>query len=748
MIQRVPEELRNRAQWVCANLDKIPFNPRTKRCADVNDPTTWGTFSEAINAGFAFIGFVLSKDDPYTIIDLDCPENEQQYNLHQAILIEFDTYVEKSQSGLGYHLIVRGKIPHGFRLSRDKVEIYSSERYMICTGNVVKERPIREYQAHLDNMAAQLAPKQSINLEDVDSILSDEELLQMACNAHNADKFNALCNGDMSGYPSQSEADLALMSILAFYTKDNEQVRRLFRMSALGKREKAVINNRYLDYTLRRIRSHELPPVNLDAIMERAEALVQVEQAQPPAQPTVTPITTVPVEPPQTPVSPLTAFPPNLLGEVAQYIFESAPRPVKEIALAGAITLFAGLTGRQYNVSSTGLNMYTILLAKTGTGKEAASTGINHLLKAVRNKVPMVDQFRGPSTFASAPAIAKSLVDKPCQFVILGEFGIWLSDLCGQHIGGPNPLLRRALLDLYHKSGWSQMLMGTEYSDITKNAQAVVAPALTILGESTPDSFFDCLNENMVASGLLPRFLVIEYQGNRVGLNPSCGFEPPENLVSSMANLAARVLQTASNNTCVNVALSAQASQVSQDFEVYTTQLVNENKSSGAAEMWNRAHIKALRLAGLNAVATNPDQPVICPQGLSWAINVVLHDVNSVLSRFNSGDIGEGNAKQLAELRAIVKDYYVKKPAASYRCSEVLHKAKVITYAYLQQKTCTKASFSKTKIGATESLRLALKVLTDSGELQEIPTAIMHSKYRTQQKAYGLGDSYSSNSAS
>jgi primase-polymerase (primpol)-like protein len=49
--------------------------------------------------------------------------------------------------------------------------------------------------------------------------------------AANGEKFAKLWSGDVSGYPSQSEADLALCGILAFWTRDRAQIDRLFRQS-------------------------------------------------------------------------------------------------------------------------------------------------------------------------------------------------------------------------------------------------------------------------------------------------------------------------------------------------------------------------------------------------------------------------------------------------------------------------------------------------------------------------------------
>ena len=65
------------------------------------------------------------------------------------------------------------------------------------------------------------------------SELTNAEVIELARGASNAAKFEALWEGDTGGYASHSEADQALISLLAFYTQDEEQLDHLYRQSGL-----------------------------------------------------------------------------------------------------------------------------------------------------------------------------------------------------------------------------------------------------------------------------------------------------------------------------------------------------------------------------------------------------------------------------------------------------------------------------------------------------------------------------------
>jgi hypothetical protein len=705
----IPEELRRLPQWIAAGSDKIPLNPKTGKAASVTDSSTWGTYEEALKFGSAHIGFVLTETDPYVLIDLDEPETEEQKERHNRILEHFNSYTEVSQSGKGLHIIVKGKLPHGVR-SRDKVEVYPHQRYMICTGKVYRDVEIKDTQEMLDILFREINQHRAglAELTEHDEVISDRDLVDMASRAVNGEKFDALCRGEWEGsYPSQSEADFALLSIFAFYTRSNEQVMRLFRMSKLGERDKALRDG-YLLTCLKKIRANE--PEEIDLSQFRVPA-VDVRPV---------PASLVPVH---SNGNGNLIRPPGFVGELSQYIYESSSRPVQEIATAAAIALAAGVVGRQFNISGTGLNLYLILLAKTGVGKEEAIRGIDRVLSAVRPTVPVVDQFLGPGSFASGQGLLRTLDERPCFVSVLGEFGLMLQSLADSSAGTSHSLLyRKILLDLYSKSGKGSILRPSAYSDSTKNTKMLVSPAFTLFGESTPETFYGGLSISQIADGLIPRFLIMEYAGDRSRRNPNAYYPPPDNLTTRFAELSTVVLQMQANNSWADVGMESGA-----------------QKLIGIRQLWNRAHLKALKLAGILAAADRPLNPVVNEAEAVWAIETVRRDALGVTQRFETGDVGEGESKQVSDLTRIIREYftnYTDEQLEKYKVDPEMRNGSIVPRAYLQRRTANMAAFKKARQGERNALRGALDDLTSSGLIEELPKRQVQDRFHYSGVAY------------
>lgn len=280
----LPSELRALKAWCIAGPDKRPLTTAGTG-ASVTNPDTWVDFHSAcmvareMGQGYG-IGFVLAAGQGLACIDLDVKDDtpQDQIDRYQHIITSFATYTERSRSGLGVHIWVLGQVGSGCR--REGVEVYSQERFIICTGDAIDLRPVQNRQELLELLVADIRGAQAVSrvdLVETGEHRSDEEVWRMATNAGNADKFMNLWKGDWvaQGYPSQSEADLSLLSILCFYSKSNSQVRRMFRASELGKREKAARDDKYIDRSLSMIRGREEREAKLtDAVKAGSVALL------------------------------------------------------------------------------------------------------------------------------------------------------------------------------------------------------------------------------------------------------------------------------------------------------------------------------------------------------------------------------------------------------------------------------------------------------------------------------------------
>lgn len=239
-VNSIPKELKTIKQWVCwVGSDKTPKNPYTGGNAMSNNKDTWGTIDDAVSAcdkyGFDGVGFMFAP--PYFGVDLDHCIDKADFC--DEFVETLESYAEISKSGTGIHIICKGKLPDGGR-RKNGVEMYSSGRYFIFTGNIYNEKykEIKDCTESIKVLHAKYLPSSTPSIPNYTRVsvdLSDEELINKARNAKTGTVFNLLYTGQWEGlYYSQSEADMAFCNHLAFWTGCNEeQMDRIFRSSGL-----------------------------------------------------------------------------------------------------------------------------------------------------------------------------------------------------------------------------------------------------------------------------------------------------------------------------------------------------------------------------------------------------------------------------------------------------------------------------------------------------------------------------------
>lgn len=268
------EKLREVDRWVCWTIEerngketKPPIKPwldtNGTKYAQTDDPDTWSDYEQAQefadeSESIEGTGLVFTSDAVLLGVDLDNvrdPETGETVDWAAELIDRFDTFTEVSPSGTGYHIYTVGIKPNDSAKETGlpdpsggndaDIEIYDEGRYFTYTGEHVEGTPKTvEQRAGLvrDVYDEYIADDDEDDEDDerdtpdVASELDDDELLKLARNAENGDKFKRLFDrGDVSAHQNDhSVADLALCQMLAFWTGgDRQWMDSLFRQSEL-----------------------------------------------------------------------------------------------------------------------------------------------------------------------------------------------------------------------------------------------------------------------------------------------------------------------------------------------------------------------------------------------------------------------------------------------------------------------------------------------------------------------------------
>jgi putative DNA primase/helicase len=274
IVNMIPEELRLHNNWLIWHRElhngrwtKVPYqgkNPDAK--AESNNPETWCNHkmvSMISHKNKTGIGYVFDGSGIYGI-DLDGAFNPDGsvYPPFIPIINEIKSYQEISPSDTGLHIICRcneepypsGKTRQwitdamGNPVEKDnpglikrEVGVFGKGKYFTFTDRqynsteTIENIPVERIRELLDPFLADVKSVKAPVSERITN-LSDDEIISLCHNAKNGGKFYDLFDkGYTTGYQSASEADMALASILGFYTQDTSQIKRIMERGALSR---------------------------------------------------------------------------------------------------------------------------------------------------------------------------------------------------------------------------------------------------------------------------------------------------------------------------------------------------------------------------------------------------------------------------------------------------------------------------------------------------------------------------------
>ena len=179
-------------------------------------------------------------------------ETRRQANLNRGrwkSLKRFGPIGKSRQAQPDCGRLLFGQLPGG-GVKKGNVEIYDQGRYLTITGHHLDGTPddlmdcgaaIGELYLRISDGGTKTIPPNDLGPDETEKsrnngsrIPDDNEIITKIERSKKGDEFRRLWGGDWQRYPSQSEADLALMDLLVFWTgPDERRADALFRRSGL-----------------------------------------------------------------------------------------------------------------------------------------------------------------------------------------------------------------------------------------------------------------------------------------------------------------------------------------------------------------------------------------------------------------------------------------------------------------------------------------------------------------------------------
>lgn len=155
MFEKIPDSMKRLTRWVNVKAgSKIPLRSDGAGAASSSASDTWSDFetaSKAVGVLYDGIGFVFANDG---IVGIDCDAGYDDAGFLSPLAVDLmracRSYTERSRSGRGIHIYVRGTLPFSGRNNGAGVEIYESKRYFIVTGDRLIFSELTENQAGID----------------------------------------------------------------------------------------------------------------------------------------------------------------------------------------------------------------------------------------------------------------------------------------------------------------------------------------------------------------------------------------------------------------------------------------------------------------------------------------------------------------------------------------------------------------------------------------------------------------------
>ena len=708
-IERIPQELRSLPHWhnwIDKDGTKLPTQCLSGHPAKSNDPATWSDFLIAVQCADRFdCGLAFEITSPYTGVDLDnCLDDKgklRDWAVPVVARLSGVSYAEISPSGRGIKFLTRARKHDGARCSikmgpdKQQLECYDHARFWTVTGDVYAgETDLSDGQKAIDwicqEYLAPVAPAPHSPPVDYLRGWASTPLTKRA--------EDYVSNAENCGAGGRNNAAFRLAGHLWSMTGDfgerldADQILNLMRgwnshnLPPMDDAElQAVTSSAGRNGTPRPPKiSQPMPQVHVDPDVDLSgitgepktestainlslpitlEELKQLAEAE--AAEDIVIAKPIPLP------DKIYTDAPGFIGEYYRFLHQHAENKLPEAFLSAALSVLSAVSGRThcfpYKQWVTQSNLYSLVLAPSGAGKDFAR-GVNEkLINAVDNGL-RGGLIVGTDDFASSSAIVAELDEYPRRLWQIDEFSEFIDGIDSARSGQHLKEIRGLLLKLYTSAG-RENYKPKSFADRRRNV-VLNRPHAVIYGTSTPDGFWQSLSISAVRGGLAGRILIFEDQYCKLQASQSapkvdadgCVVMASQESLCEFPNVLTDPLVdclSASETDVKTLRIDARAFSRLDEHE-RGIRSKQESDSPLECLLWQRAGEKTSKLAMLAAIARQSD--VISLEDVDWAILLVNALTRRMANRVEanvSENIQDANVKfvyqQIAKTGAAIR---------------------------------------------------------------------------------------------
>jgi hypothetical protein len=190
------------------------------------------------------------------------------------------------------------------------------------------------------------------------------------------------------------------------------------------------------------------------------------------------------------------------------WVIRGADHPQPGLTIGALLALGSAVAGRRLIYRRSTSSLYVVSMAASGEGKNRPQSCLSRIIDEVW------PALRGPNSFSSGPAfvdgVRKATSSGTATCLVLDEYGMQLGNMMGPRAASHRQDIKQSLTELSTKGTdkWSpamSLVKGGGKLDL-------IAPVVTILGSTTPESLHSVLTSTDVADGFVGRHVWMRSQ--------------------------------------------------------------------------------------------------------------------------------------------------------------------------------------------------------------------------------------------